>query len=128
MNLLLYTHVFLWSYESPEKISSQAMSELSNSSNDLFLSLASIWEIQIKIGASKLQFQDSLKDILKNQQELNGFKILPIELSHALHLENLPLHHRDPFDRMLISQAIAENMTLVSADKRFADYDVNLLW
>ena len=76
----------------------------------------------------KFKLQDPLADVIAEQQKINGLQILPVKLSHALHLENLPSHHKDPFDRLLISQAIIENMTLVSADADFAGYQVNLLW
>lgn len=89
---------------------------MSNPMNRLFLSIASIWEIQIKITIGKLKFQAKFSDIIAEQQKINGFQILPVKPSHVFYLENLPLHHKDPFDRLLISQAIVENMTLVSAD------------
>ncbi len=84
--------------------------------------------MQIKIKLGKMIFNDTLENIINEQQTVNNIQILPVELSHALYLENLPLHHKDPFDRLLISQAIVENMTLVSADPEFAKYQMNLLW
>ena len=128
MNLLLGTHAFIWSYDEQHKLSKRALQEMSNTSNTLFLSVASIWEIQIKIQTGKFKFKDPIADVIAEQQQINGIQILPIQLAHALHLENLPFHHKDPFDRLLISQAIVENMTLVSADADFAKYQVNLLW
>ena len=128
MNLLLDSHTFIWVYDQQHKLSQPALQAMSNPANALFLSAASVWEIQIKIMNDKLKFQDPLTDIIVEQQQINGLQILPIELSHALYLENLPLHHKDPFDRLLISQAIVENMTLVSADTNFENYQVNLLW
>ena len=111
MNLLLDTHTFIRSYDEQHKLSRRALQEMSDTSNALFLSVASVWEIQIKIQTGKFKF-----------------KILPVQLSHALYLENLPLHHKDPFDRLLISQAIVENMILVSANAGFAKYQVKLRW
>ena len=73
-------------------------------------------------------FNDTLENIINEQQIINNIKILPVKLDHALNSENLPLHHKDPFDRLLISQAIVENMTLITADSEFAGYNVNLLW
>lgn len=128
MNLLLDSHVFIWSYDEKYKLSQTALQAMSNPANTLFLSAASAWEIQIKIMLKKFRLQDSLTDVIAEQQKINGLQILPVKLSHALYLENLPLHHKDPFDRLLISQAIVENMTLVSADASFANYQVNLLW
>jgi PIN domain nuclease of toxin-antitoxin system len=77
---------------------------------------------------NKFAFSEKLVDVIIDEQINNGFQLLPINLPHALYLENLPLHHKDPFDRLLISQAIVENMTLVTADPEFAKYQVNLLW
>ncbi len=128
MKLLLDSHAFIWSYDEQHKLSQKSRRELSNPANNLFLSVVSIWEIQIKIQNNKLKFQDTFADVIAEQQQINGLQILPMQLSHALYLENLPLHHKDPFDRLLISQAVVENMTLVSADTNFAKYQVNLLW
>jgi len=116
MKLLLDSHAFIWSYDKQHKLSQRSRWELSNPANNLFLSVVSIWEIQIKIQNNKLKFQDTFADVIAEQQQINGLQILPMQLSHALYLENLPLHHKDPFDRLLISQAVVENMTLVSAD------------
>lgn len=128
MNLLLDSHTFVWTHEEPQKLSQKVAAEIKNSANDLFLSVASVWELQIKIQIGKFKFKDTLENIIAAQQLINGIQILPINLSHALYLENLPLHHKDPFDRLPISQAIVENLTLVSADPKFSAYQVNLLW
>ena len=103
------------------------MSIVSDPDNDLSLSLVSIWEMQIKIQLGKLQLQDSLPEILTTQQSENDLQILAIELSHIWRLANLPQHHRDPFDRLLIAQTQVEEMTLISADRVFSNYDVNLV-
>jgi PIN domain nuclease of toxin-antitoxin system len=92
------------------------------------VSIVGLWELQIKIVLKKLTLTSKLERMIEEERRNNGFKILPIDLSHVSYLENLPSHHKDPFDRMLISQAIVENLTLVSADKHFAKYPVNLLW
>lgn len=76
----------------------------------------------------KFKLKWSLEKSIEVEQLANGLRILPVELSHVLHLENLPLHHKDPFDRLLISQAIVEEMTLVSGDTKFSKYPANLLW
>ena len=128
MNLLLDSHTFIWSYDEQHKLSQIALQAMSNPANIMFLSVASAWEIQIKIMIGKFKLQDPLTDVIAEQQQINGLQILPVYLSHALYLENLPLHHKDPFDRLLISQAIVENMNLVSADPEFVKYQVNLLW
>lgn len=128
MNLLSDTHAFIWSFSNTKKLSPTAAREFKNPANQVFLSVASVWEMQIKIKLNKMVFNDTLENIINEQQTVNNIQILPVQLSHALYLENLPLHHKDPFDRLLISQAIVENMTLVSADASFTNYQVSLLW
>ncbi len=128
MKLLLDSHTFKWWRDEPHKLSPTAFAEISNPNNDVFLSVVTAWELQIKIALNKFTIKGGLQKAIKDEQQNNGFQILPVELLHALYLENLPLHHKDPFDRLLISQTIVENMTLVSADPEFANYQVNLLW
>jgi PIN domain nuclease of toxin-antitoxin system len=128
MKLLLDTNVFIWLNDAPHRVKDRVMRIIANPDNDLFFSLTSIWEMQIKIQLGKLELSDSLPDILKTQQVENNLQILTIDLNHIWLLENLPNHHRDPFDRLLIAQAQTEGMTLVSADGIFEMYDVDLLW
>lgn len=97
-------------------------------SNDLFLSMASIWEMQIKIQLGKLKFILPLADVIKEQQKANNIKLLPIEFHHILGLEKLPLHHKDPFDRLLIAQAQVEDLVVISNDSWFTNYDIKLKW
>lgn len=111
-----------------EKTSSAAYLEISNPHNIVFLSVATVRELQIKIALDKLSIKNGLKVAVEDEQQRNGFQILPVELSHALYLTNLPPHHKDPFDRLLIAQANIENLFLVSGDENFAKYQVNLLW
>jgi PIN domain nuclease of toxin-antitoxin system len=127
MRLLLDTNVFIWLNDSPQRIGEQVMSIVANPDNDLFLSLTSIWEMQIKIQLGKLQLSDSLPEILKTQQVENNLELLTIDLEHVWALDSLPYHHKDPFDRLIIAQAQAEGMTLVSADGIFGMYAVELL-
>ena len=128
MNLLLDSHAFIWMHEEPHKLSVKVAHEILNSANKIFLSVASVWEIQIKINLGKFNFSDTLENVIAQERRTNNLQILSVNLSHALNLENLPFHHKDPFDRLLISQAIVENMILVSADANFAKYQVKLLW
>ena len=128
MKLLLDTHVFIWSVLEPEKLSSQIVMLISSDDNDLFFSTASIWEMQIKIGIGKLHFDNLLSEIVAQQREINELKILPIKLKHIWQLNNLPLHHKDPFDRMIISQAITENLPILTIDNIFAQYPINTIW
>ncbi|HTL90549.1 MAG TPA: type II toxin-antitoxin system VapC family toxin [Leptolyngbya sp.] len=128
MRLVLDTHVFIWLNEAPKKISQQMITMLSSPENDLFLSLVSLWEMQIKIQLGKLQLQDPLPDILATQQSENNLQILPIHLDHIWALAELPNHHRDPFDRLLIAQLIATQVPIVSADAIFDRYPIQQLW
>ena len=128
MNLLLDSHTFIWSYDEQHKLSRNALQAMSDPTNNLFLSLVSIWEIQIKIMLGKFKFAAPFADVIRERQKVNGFQLLPVSLPHILALENLPPQHKDPFDRLLISQAIVENMTLISNDGFFPLYPVNLLW
>ena len=128
MNLLIDSHVFVWMHETPNRLSAKSAVEIVNPANSIFLSIASVWELQIKIKLGKFSFSDKLEKVIAIQQQTNDVELLPIQLSHVIYLENLQLHHKDPFDRLLISQALAENLTLVSSDPQFPDYGVNLLW
>jgi len=128
MNLLLDSHSFVWMHEEPHKLSVKVAYEILNPANQIFLSVAGVWELQIKIALGKFSFSDTFENVIAQERQANNLRILPVNLAHALYLENLPPHHKDPFDRLLISQAIVENMTLVSVDANFARYQVNLLW
>jgi len=128
MNLLLDSHSFVWMHEEPHKLSVKVAYEILNPANQIFLSVAGVWELQIKIALGKFSFSDTFENVLAQERQANNLRILPVNLAHALYLENLPPHHKDPFDRLLISQAIVENLILVSTDANFAKYQVNLLW
>lgn len=128
MNLLLDTHTFLWWAAEPAKLSPAADSALRDGANTLYLSVASIWELQIKLQLGKLTLSKPLPDFVQNQQHVNGMRLLAIEPAHIYGLAALPQHHKDPFDRLIIAQALAELMTVVSADGKFRAYSVSLLW
>lgn len=127
MNLLLDTHIFIWLQVALGNISTQRIQVLKNNQNALFLSLVSIWEMQIKIQNRKFSFPKPLSDIIKEQQTVNNLQILPITAEHIYELDNLPFHHKDPFDRLLIAQAIVENYTLITDDSNFSAYPVKIL-
>ncbi len=127
MKLLLDTHVFIWWADHPEKLSPAALSALKDEANELLLSVASVWEMQIKIQLGKLKLSLPLKELIENQQETNDLTVSPVALTHVLALDTLPFHHKDPFDRLLIAQSIEEDLTLVSADSKFSAYSVKLL-
>ena len=127
MNLLLDTHIFIRLQIELHKISAQRMLILKNPGNTLFLSLANIWELQIKIQNGKFSFPKPLPEIILGQQKINDLQILPITLEHIYELEKLPFHHKDPFDRLLIAQAIIEDFTLITDDPKFSNYSLKLL-
>jgi PIN domain nuclease of toxin-antitoxin system len=127
MKLLLDTHVFLWLNDAPEKLSEMARQACEDLHNCLYLSLVSVWEIQIKQQLGKLQLSASWQEMIKTQQQDNNLVLLPIELTHIAALSQLPAMHRDPFDRLLIAQAIHESMTIITVDGFFADYPVSVM-
>jgi|SRR5215471_4370887 len=127
MRLLLDTHIFIWWANEPEKLSQTALPALEDSTNELILSVVSAWEIQIKIQLGKLRLNKSLAELVKSQREHNELQILPLELGHVLTLDMLPLHHKDPFGRLLIAQGISERLTIVTADDSFSAYSVKVL-
>jgi PIN domain nuclease of toxin-antitoxin system len=128
MKLLLDTHAFIWWASGPEKLSERALLACQDRSNDLILSVASVWEMQIKLQLGKLKLESSLVDLIESQQRANDLQVLSLELRHVLALSDLPPHHKDPFDRLLIAQAATEDAFLVSADEAFSRYSVRLLW
>jgi PIN domain nuclease of toxin-antitoxin system len=127
MNLLLDTHIFLWLNEQPEKLSANILSHCEDTNNTLFLSHVSPWEIQIKHQLGKLELDESLQAMIETQQQDNDLQLLPIKLAHIYALAQLPFHHRDPFDRLLIAQAMDEEMSFVSVDGCIADYSVDVV-
>jgi len=128
MKLLLDTHTFIWWSDEPERLSERVLEACQNSDNELILSIASIWEMQIKIQLGKLRLRHPLRYLIENQQNINSLQILSVSVSHIYMLENLPMHHRDPFDRLLICQAIEDRLFLVSRDSVFSGYPVTLYW
>ncbi len=125
MKLLLDTHTFIWWSLTPEKLSNRVSSLLADPSNDLILSVASIWEMQIKLQLGKLNLELPLRELIETQQRTNNLQLLPIQVSHVWTLENLPIPHKDPFDRILIAQATVEQHSLLSSDAIFDAYPVN---
>lgn len=128
MKLLLDTHVLIYLTVQSNGLSAQARTLIADQSNDLYLSLASLWEMQIKLQLGKLNLQFPLPQIIADQQQVNGIQLLSINPQHIYHLSQLPLHHKDPFDRLLISQAITEGFSLLSNDTKFAAYGANVIW
>ena len=128
MKLLLDTHTFLWLVEGSPSLSRAAQAALAGPANKLFLSVASVWELAIKTGNHKLALSDPLDTFVGKWTLTYQIALLPIGTPHALAVVGLPNHHRDPFDRILIAQALVEGMTLISADAKFTAYSVPILW
>jgi PIN domain nuclease of toxin-antitoxin system len=127
MRYLLDTHTLIWFIEGDLSLPSKVKKEITNVSNDCYLSIASLWEIAIKLNIGKLEFSfsfDNIEDFLS----ANKIQILPITFLHLQRLTNLNLIHRDPFDRLIISQAIAENLTILTKDNNIQQYPVKYLW
>lgn len=127
MRLLLDTHTFLWSITS-RQLSPAADAAFLDADNDLFLSVASYWEICIKLGLGKLSLPDDWQQVIERAMTVNAIDWLPIEPRHCREVIALPRHHRDPFDRLLVAQARLEGLTLLSADPNFGGYDVPVVW
>lgn len=128
MRLLLDTHVFLWAIAEQSRLSDRVRSWLEDGDNEAWVSIASIWEIAIKAGLGQLRLPTDLGGFLARHLALSDFRVLPIGLEHAVAVRDLPLHHRDPFDRMLIAQSRTEGLALVTRDARMKAYEVEVLW
>jgi PIN domain nuclease of toxin-antitoxin system len=126
--LLLDTHTFLWWDSKPEKHSTRVLALCQDPAVILYLSLVSLWEIQIKSSLGKLPLALPLREIVRIQQEQSDLRLLPITSAHIFALEALPLHHNDPFDRLLIAQAISEGLSLASIDSHFSAYPASVIW
>lgn len=127
MKILLDTHSFIWMDNEPDKLSQRARELCKDSDNILFLSVASIWELQIKSQLGKMTLKMPLPELIQQQQE-NGIEILPIEPAHIFALDSLPNYHKDPFDRLLVAQAMVEEASLLSADPLIKQYAVKVEW
>ncbi|MCK5717366.1 MAG: type II toxin-antitoxin system VapC family toxin [Thiomargarita sp.] len=128
MRFLLDTHTFIWWYNEPDKLSLQVRALLQNSENIILLSVVTPWEMQIKLQTGKLKLDIPLDKMLENQLQANNIDLLPVTLPHVLALQNLPYHHKDPFDRLLIAQSNVEKAILLSKDAIFSKYNIKLLW
>ncbi|WP_026842850.1 type II toxin-antitoxin system VapC family toxin [Citrifermentans bremense] len=126
--LLLDTHAFLWWLDDAPQLSAAAIEAISDADNECYLSLASCWEMAIKSSLGKLHLASAVERFVSEQLAANSFTLLNIELRHVARVQKMPFKHRDPFDRLLIAQAITEKLTIVTADKAFAEYSAKLLW
>jgi PIN domain nuclease of toxin-antitoxin system len=128
MRYLLDTVIFLWGVGAQEKLNKRARELLVNPRNEILLSAASSWEISLKVAIKKLKLPEPASRFVPQQLQRWGMQPLPITHSHALAAGELPPHHRDPFDRMLIAQARLEKLVILTADTLFSKYDVETLW
>lgn len=128
MKLLLDTHAFMWWNSTPTRISATALRHLEEPENEVFISLASLWEIQIKTQLGKLTLKTELTALVRQQQVENGISLLSISLPHILEIDKLPYHHKDPFDRLIIAQSRVELASIVTCDNAFKRYDCKTVW
>ena len=128
MNLLIDTHAFLWYAWGNAQLTQTARAAIENPQNQVFVSVASLWEMTIKVSIGKLVLNKSLEDFWLEQIDENGFRVLPIERPHLLTLAQLPFHHKDPFDRLLIAQSIADKMPFITGDAAVIPYSVSQIW
>ena len=126
MKILLDTHVFLWAITAAPRLSAEQREMFLDEKIDLHLSVASIWEMPIKAGLGKLPLPEPATEYLVKQVEKNRITMLPIRIAHLAELQKLPPLHRDPFDRLLVAQARAEKMRMLSADARMREYEVEV--
>ena len=124
MRLLLDTNTLIWWRDGSPRLSSRVTAQIRDPDNAIVISIASLWEIAIKRGLGKLRFPGNFGEMMAQEE----FDLLAIAYAHLDVLDGLPQHHRDPFDRLLIAQALAEGVPIATADRRFAAYGVQIVW
>ena len=127
MKYLLDTHTVLWTFGNKKKLSKAVVRAIDDPTNEKYVSIASVWELAIKIGKGKLVFKGGVKRFFRMIHE-NGFGVLPVKPKHVIIIETLPRLHGDPFDRILIASAMSEGMCLLTADENIHKYDVPWIW
>ena len=128
MRVLIDTRAFLWWVEGDRALPTRARNALANPGNECLFSLASVWELAIKIGLGKLRLALPVRRYVAEHLAANGLRLLDIGLAHVGRVEALAVHHRDPFDRLLIAQALEEKLPMVTADPVFRKYGVKRIW
>ena len=128
MRVLVDTHTFIWDLLGDPRSSRKAKQILSSDTDELVFSLVSLWEIAIKIKTGKLNTIGSSVTYIREEMNAYGMELLPIRYEHILQLESLPRNHGDPFDRLLVAQAIAESLPILSGDKKLELYEAKLIW
>jgi PIN domain nuclease of toxin-antitoxin system len=128
MKFLIDTHVVIWRTSDPQKLSPRVYNLLADANTQAILSVVSIWEMQIKLSLGKLKSKTPLPELVEDEIKRNQIQLLQLDLSHIYALSDLPNHHRDPFDRLLIAQAKIEKLVIISIDEKFDSYDIERLW
>lgn len=127
MDLLLDTHTLVWFFTRDSKLSESLRLEIKNEGNQSYVSIASLWEIGVKYALKKIELKKNLSDFF-NDINSSDLKIQSVTPNNILQLASLPFHHRDPFDRLIIAQAMTEDYAIVTKDREFSAYDVNVIW
>lgn len=128
MRALLDTHSLLWFLAGEERLTRQARETIEDGRNEVLASVATLWEIAIKRSLGKLDLERTFSDLFPAELELNAISILGVEVAHLAKLVEMPFHHRDPFDRLLIAQALVEDLPIVGVDPAFDAYGVRRIW
>jgi len=128
LKYIIDTHTLLWIIDDNSQLSCNAKELYLDENNEILLSIASLWELAIKVSLKKLIIPGCLADFVKEHITGNNIQILNISLSHIYRLESLQYHHRDPFDRLIISQSIEENIPIISSDNEFDHYEIKRIW
>ena len=128
MRLLLDTHAYLWWVEGAPALGRRARAAVANPDNEVFFSIASCWELAIKLSLGKLRLTQGLDRFVPDQLARNGFVLAGLDFRHVVRVSDLPFHHRDPFDRVLVAQALQDELAIVSADRVFRKYGVTVVW
>ena len=124
---LIDTHCWLWWHIEPDRLASQTLELIENAETVIFFSVVSAWEIIIKYNLKKLRLPLSPSLYINKRLEISYMEVMPVHLAHVLQLEKLPDYHKDPFDRLLIAQAVTENLTVITCDHQFRQYDVKII-
>jgi len=128
MRVLVDSHAFVWALLNDHRLSARAKQVIRSDEHELFFSLASLWELGLKISTGKLRTLGSSIAYVHDELVAYGINILPIRYEDFLRMELLPMHHRDPFDRLLIAQALENGLTMLTEDAEFKDYGVKIIW
>ena len=128
MRILLDTHTFLWMIFGDERLNETVRTQIGSPQNEVLLSVATLWEIAIKTSLGKLELTIPFEKIIEEQLDMYAFQVLPISFTALVAVSTMPFHHRDPFDRLLVAQAIVEDVPIITRDSVFSSYPVKVLW